>query len=173
MAQVYELGRQRVALSPRHIVPIYVYTYELPDDADTDQIYGAMNRAMRLHDSTAIDFWRPLIWHVDKALQMLPKYTGKLYRGISVRFSEQDYREGQQVCWPALSSASAERAVAQAFVKGDEGSLFFIQSTAGRAISKFSKFPDEAEVSSGLRVLGIQLGTGVWRTVARSNALLI
>ena len=31
-------------------------------------------------------------------------------------------------------------------MKGDEGSLFFIQSTAGRAISKFSKYPDEAEV---------------------------
>ena len=51
-----------------------------------------------------------------------------------------------QVCWPALSSASAERAVAQAFVKNDEGSLFFVQSTGGRAISRFSKYPDEAEV---------------------------
>ena len=144
--KVWELGRQRVTFSPQHIVPIYVYTYELPDDGETDQIYGAMNRAMRLHDAHAIAFWRPLIWQVDCALQLLPKHTGKLYRGISVRFSEQDYREGQHVCWPALSSASAERAVAQAFVKGDEGSLFFIQSTAGRAISKFSKFPDEAEV---------------------------
>ena len=36
--------------------------------------------------------------------------------------------------------------MAEEFVKGDEGSLFFIQCSAGRPISKFSKFPDEAEV---------------------------
>ena len=51
-----------------------------------------------------------------------------------------------QVCWPAFSSASATRTVAEDFVKGDEGTLFFLQSTAARAISRFSKFPDEDEV---------------------------
>ena len=36
--------------------------------------------------------------------------------------------------------------MAEDFVKGDEGTLFFLQSTAARAISRFSKFPDEDEV---------------------------
>ena len=52
---------------------------------------------MRLHDADGVDFWRPLIWQVDCALQLLPTHRGKLYRGISVRFSEQDYRTGQKV----------------------------------------------------------------------------
>ena len=77
---------------------------------------------------------------------MLPPHKGKLYRGINVRFSEREYRTGQTVCWPAFSSASAEQTVAKEFVKGDEGSLFFIQCTGGKAIGRFSKFPDEAEV---------------------------
>ena len=110
------------------------------------QIYGAMNRAMRLHDSVAIDFWRPLIWHVDRALQQLPPYAGRLYRGIGVRFKEQEYKKHEQVVWPAFSSASATRAVAQEFVKGDDGTLFFVNSCAARAISKLSRFPDEDEV---------------------------
>ena len=62
VVKVHELQRQRVTLSPLHVVPIYVYTYELADDGD--QIYSAMNRAMRLHDEAAIEFWRPLIWQV-------------------------------------------------------------------------------------------------------------
>ena len=60
--KVYELRRQRVTLSPLHIVPIHVYTYEL--DGEADQIYSAMNRAMRTQDPEAIAFWRPLIAQV-------------------------------------------------------------------------------------------------------------
>ena len=94
--KVHELRRQRVTLSPLHVVPIYVYTYELPDEPD--QIYSAMNRAMRVHDEDGIRFWRPLIWQIDRALQELPCYKGRLYRGINVRFSEDDYKLGQKVC---------------------------------------------------------------------------
>ena len=98
LPQVNELRRQRVTLSPLHIVPIYVYTYELSDDDGGDQIYSAMNRAMRVHDVAGIDFWRPLIWQIDRALQLLPRHSGRLYRGINVRFSEAEYRTGQTVC---------------------------------------------------------------------------
>ena len=129
-----EAARQRLPLSAQHVAPVYVYTYELPDDSE--QIYSAMNRAMRTRDAAGIELWRPLIWQVDRALQHLPPHRGRLYRGINVRFSEADYRPGQHVCWPALSSASCEKAVAADFVKGDEGSLFFIQCKEGRLISQ-------------------------------------
>ena len=36
--------------------------------------------------------------------------------------------------------------MAEEFVKGDSGSLFFLQSTGARAISMFSKYPNEDEV---------------------------
>ena len=64
---------------------------------------------------------------VDRALQLLPSSKLKLYRGINVRFSEDEYKAGHQICWPAFSSASAEQSVAEDFVAGDEGSLFIIQ----------------------------------------------
>ena len=83
---------------------------------------------------------------MDCALELLPAYKGRLYRGINVRFSESQYRTGQMVCWAPFSSASAEQSVAKEFVAGDEGSLFFLHSAGARAISRFSKFPDEAEV---------------------------
>jgi Zn ribbon nucleic-acid-binding protein len=124
-------------------LPIYVYTYEL---SEGEQIYAAINRCLRLHDHEAIAFWRPLIWKIDRALAVLPPYKGKLFRGINVRFSEEAYRTGRDVCWEGFSSASADKAVAEQFVKGDEGSLFILQSASARAISRFSKFPDEAEV---------------------------
>ena len=144
--KVHELRRQRVPLSPLHVVPVYVYTYEL--EGEPEQIYGAMNRAMRCHDAAGIAFWRPLIWQIDRALQQLPPHKGKLYRGINVRFNAEQYCTGQKVCWPALSSASAEKSVAESFVGGPaaEGSLFIIQCAWGRPISRFSKYPDEAEV---------------------------
>ena len=144
VAKVYELRCQGVTLSPLHIVPIYVYTYELAGDCD--QIYGAMNRAMRNHDEGAVTFWRPLIWHLDCALAVLPDFKGKLFRGINVRFSEEVYQTGKTVTWPAFSSASAMQSVAEEFVKGDDGSLFFVQSASAKEISRFSKFPDEVEV---------------------------
>ena len=77
---------------------------------------------------------------------MLPPQQTKLYRGINVRFSEKEYQKGARVRWPAFSSASAQRSVAEEFVQGDDGSLFFLQSAQARAISRFSRFPDEAEV---------------------------
>ena len=74
--KVHELNRQRVTLSGVHILPVYVYTYELPKDGD--QIYRAMNCAMRNDDRQAIEFWRPLIWLLDRALLMLPPSPGKV-----------------------------------------------------------------------------------------------
>ena len=94
--KVHELQRQRVTLSPLHILPIYVYTYELTGNGE--QVYGAMNRAMRLHDSDGIDFWRPLIWQLDRVLLLLPRKATKLYRGIGVHFNETSYKTGSQVC---------------------------------------------------------------------------
>ena len=55
-----------------------------------------------------IDFWRPLIWHTDVALLALPKFEGKLYRGINCRFDESSYKAGETVCWPSFSRFAPE-----------------------------------------------------------------
>ena len=59
-----ELGRQGEPLGPQHVLALYVYTAELPDAED--QIYAAMNKAMRDGDQPALQFWRPLIWRLDQ-----------------------------------------------------------------------------------------------------------
>ena len=48
--------------------------------------------------------------------------------GINCRFPADAYRPGAPVCWPSFSSASYLRTVAEEFAKGEEGSLFFLQS---------------------------------------------
>ena len=128
--KVCERGRQQDPLSPLHILPIYVYSYELSDG--DDQIYAAMNAAMRNNDNVAIGFWRPFIWHLDQALLALPPYEGKLYRGIDVRVTAQSYRPGGEVCWQAFSSATTERAVADEFVKEVESAWDLCGIWSGR-----------------------------------------
>jgi len=48
-----------------------VYTYELQYDEGTagDQIYGAMNRAMRTDNAREVEFWRPYMWELARALE--------------------------------------------------------------------------------------------------------
>ena len=132
------------------MVAIYVYTYELQPEEEgdtTDQIYAAMNAAMRDRNAAGIAFWRPLIWEVDSALQRMPAFHGSLYRGIACRFPVNTYVAGQTVCWPSFSSASHNKSVGEKFSEGKEGSLFFLQSLSARSIEALSRYPEEAEVA--------------------------
>ena len=47
MLKWQEMLRQGSNLHPLHVAALYVYTYELPEEDGGDQIYGAMNAAMR------------------------------------------------------------------------------------------------------------------------------
>ena len=144
LMKLHEMRRQRSSLSPRHAVAVYVYTYELTAaEEPLDQIYAAMNAAMRTGDGSAITYWRPLIWEIDVALAALPSYSGLLYRGINRVFDRSAYRMGQCVRWHAFSSSSQSRTVAEEFAQGQEGTLFFLQSTSGKCIAAVSRFPHE------------------------------
>ena len=59
--------------SPFRQVALYVYTYELADEGH--QLYAALNDAMRLRTDDSIAYWRPLIWHIDCALQVSAPYS--------------------------------------------------------------------------------------------------
>eukprot|EP00667_Euglena_gracilis_P000047 EG_transcript_47 len=147
LMKVHEMQRQLTRISPRDIVAVFVYTYELTSKLEGhDQIYGAMNRAMRLRDMEKIEFWRPLIWEIDMALTAFPPYKGKCYRGINCKMDPTAYQPGTHICWPSFSSASQNRSVAEVFAKGDQGTLFFLTSVGARPISAVSRFPEEAEV---------------------------
>ena len=109
---------------------------------------SAMRKATDLGDPH-IAFWRPLIWQLDCVLDKLPNHQGTVYRGVGLHFDEDKYRQGNAVCWPAFSSASTQEGVAKEFVekkKKEEGTLFFVHSTRAKAVSQFSRFPEEQEV---------------------------
>ena len=90
------MRRQLNFMDPKDAVAIYIYTYELQYETEEgDQIYGVMNRVMRLRDEEGIEYWRPLIYLLDSALEALPPYTGKLYRGINCPEREPADRR----CW--------------------------------------------------------------------------
>ena len=147
LMKLHELQRQRCALLAEQALAIYVYTYQLRDIGEPqDQIYTAMNTAMRLGDARSIAFWRPLIWAIDAALEVLPDHRGKLYRGINLQFDCSVYKSGHKTAWRAFSSASKSRAVAQDFSTGTSGTLFFLNSVSAKSIAQYSEFPEEEEV---------------------------
>eukprot|EP01004_Peranema_trichophorum_P007941 NODE_670_length_2483_cov_34.441102_g575_i0.p1 GENE.NODE_670_length_2483_cov_34.441102_g575_i0~~NODE_670_length_2483_cov_34.441102_g575_i0.p1 ORF type:complete len:584 (-),score=80.61 NODE_670_length_2483_cov_34.441102_g575_i0:104-1855(-) len=139
-----EISRQNYTITkPNHAFSIYIYTYEAKNG---DQIYAAMNAAMRNTIKDKIEFWRPLIYCLDNALLSLPEYKGKLYRGINLRFPEAFYREGCEVRWPSFSSSSSERRVAEEFSGTGDGTLFFLTSIHARDVRWLSRYPKECEV---------------------------
>ena len=146
LAKWAELSRQHTTLKPLHVLSLFIYSYQLPDEGGSNQIYEALNRAMRDQDPQSVAFWRPMIFYIDTALAALPPWKGKVYRGIDCKFSNRSYKTGATVFWPSFSSASTERSVAEEFAKGDAGTLFFVQGTSARAISACSRYPEEAEV---------------------------
>ena len=150
LMKVREMMRQQTELNPRHIVAVYVYTYELKYDLEGyDQIYASMNRAMRQQppDPVSIEFWRPLIWELDVALQALPSYAGTLYRGVSCRFDSTSYQAGGTICWLAFSSASKTKAVAERAMQGDEGgTLFSVKTVTAKSIAGLTQSEEDGEV---------------------------
>lgn len=95
-----------------------------------DQIYQAMNKAMRLGAAEApeaLEFWRPLIWELDQALRALPPYVGPCFRpGCGGNGRQWPAGTPTQDCQPlpflprlsALSRTSAAGRVCSAFGRG-------------------------------------------------------
>jgi len=132
-------------LTTEHFFCIYAYTYEMP--SSHDQIYSVLNRCMRTQWLRGLEFWRPFIFHLNAAMALLPPVRAKLFRGINVTFEGNLYQKGSTIRWPAYSSASSKRSVAEDFAEGNsKGTLFFIASERAVGISAFSRFGGEGEV---------------------------
>ena len=172
----YEIGRQRETLWPglqqSHVLAVFVYTYELPDHS---QIYSNMGKAIREREPArrrlALEFWRPLIWRLDCALEALqpppsaPQKPLSAYRGVKRKMEDEmgtDAMENSPVRWAAFSSTSADRRApfkfADTAAKDKESTIFLIhygtaddvpvpnEAVLPTAIERFSKFPEEREV---------------------------
>jgi hypothetical protein len=81
-----------------------------------------------------------------KALEKLPVYEGAVVRGTNLPADVlEQYRPGEIITEPALTSTSRDHTVAQSptFAGNTE---FRIWSTTGRDVSAVSTFPDEQEI---------------------------
>ena len=147
LMKVHEGMRQHWPLSSRKAVAVFVYSYELDNqDEQYDQIYRVVNDAMRNRKVAVVDFFRPFIWELSRALADLPPVSRVVYRGINCRIDPHMYERDDIVIWGAFSSASQDKEVAREFAKGESGTLFLVTSTGSRPIEFLSKYPDEAEV---------------------------
>eukprot|EP01006_Ploeotia_vitrea_P016305 TRINITY_DN46903_c0_g1_i1.p1 TRINITY_DN46903_c0_g1~~TRINITY_DN46903_c0_g1_i1.p1 ORF type:complete len:315 (+),score=32.63 TRINITY_DN46903_c0_g1_i1:62-946(+) len=122
---------------------LFAYTY------DSD-LFRRANRAMRLNNTTQIEYWRPFIYWVDKALNAVPSALQpiQVYRGISTRVADilNIYQPGLTVHWAAFSSTSLSWKVARQFLSSGEGVVFIVHGKSCRPIQQFSSYPYEKEL---------------------------
>lgn len=145
------LGPDEYNLTRDEIAAIHLYTQEV--------LYKSLNRALWSTDPGAVRPYWAYLKLLQHALFKLPKCTtGVIYRGIKDPYepiTEQNMiaraaasgGSGELVWW-GFSSCSTDLQAVKTFF-GDTGYrvLYTIENgSAARDVSKYSKFPDEAEV---------------------------
>ena len=138
---------------------LFTYSFELKDDDGNTlpfQIYSAINKVLREfqgNTDATVSLWRPIIWHIQAALEKLPAVPAKVqaYRGITVFFDRRKYARKTTIHWHQYSSASLDSATAKNFLATDrghktEGSLFILRCRDCRYIMEFSRYPEEEEM---------------------------
>mmetsp|Transcript_29995 Transcript_29995/g.72245 ORF Transcript_29995/g.72245 Transcript_29995/m.72245 type:complete len:365 (+) Transcript_29995:63-1157(+) len=139
-----------ISLSDKLVAAVLAYTKERPN------LYADLNEACRTpggHWERLLEHYRDYLYHLDRAVQALPNFSGETYRGIQTVGLGHAYREGATITWQQFSSASKVLLVAIQFLHlrvGSSaqlsGSLFVLQVEAGKQLELCSEFPSEKEV---------------------------
>ena len=126
------------------LLSLRAYSSELPKVG-----YGATNAALRTQDTEALTRLAPIIQGASSALNQLPSYQGKVFRGIRSADIPPDvlaqYVPGKTVTERSFLSSSKEEKVARDFSQSDV--LMVIQSRGrGRDMASTSRSAAESEV---------------------------
>ena len=141
------LDKYKMTLSES--MAITIYTYDNGPDMLEYNPYRIINKALATADKDAIRKLRLYIFYLLKALRKLKKTEAqKLYR--TIRGSrDQTYNVGKELIWPAFTSTTTDKAVAEDFINNFNEEtdivLFEIngQGLNGYNIREFSFHPDE------------------------------
>lgn len=135
-------GKSRVEVSKQCI---YFYTKD-------SFLYYVLNKALREQDYSKLESLGPLCYLIRNYSRLSQDYIGTVYRGIELKSTEiEAYKQhrGQWKTWPAYTSTSKDREMAEAF----GNTLFIIEITdiklsSPRAydIAHLSHYPSEKEV---------------------------
>ncbi len=126
---VAKLQLVQISMPPKLVAAVLAYTKETPN------LYADLNRACRTSGGrweTLLGHYRDYLYHLNRSIQALPNFSGKVYRGIDEVELGNAYTKGQKITWQQFSSASKKLRVALRFLHRDfsnrlSGSLFVLQ----------------------------------------------
>lgn len=131
-----------LGLNREEICAIHAYT-------QAGEFFRVLNASLRSPDRSSIEPWKPFLQLFLRALENLQQATKEraplLYRGVAADLRAM-YRVGTHIVWWGVSSCTADKAVAEAFVglSGDR-CLFYVRSRSAVSVDQCSAIPDEAE----------------------------
>eukprot|EP00667_Euglena_gracilis_P001964 EG_transcript_1961 len=142
-----------VSVDEEHAAAVFAYTQEDP----VTQLYTRCNEACRTTGAKSekrLGLFRDYLYHLDRAISVLPAFVGITYRGVRVLMPPDCYALGKKVTWQAFSSTTRSAPRTVPFLEKDgnqlKGSVFVLRIWRGRDITDFSAFPEEQEVLLGL-----------------------
>uniref|UniRef100_A0A7S4DQ46 NAD(P)(+)--arginine ADP-ribosyltransferase n=1 Tax=Lotharella globosa TaxID=91324 RepID=A0A7S4DQ46_9EUKA len=125
-------------LSADEMAALHLYTQECG-------LYRRLNQALRAPSRKGVKAFFPYLRLLLPALERLPKFSGKLYRGVQEDLRAM-YPPGKKVTWWGVSSCTPKLGVAERFI-GGKGSrtLFVVKPHTAVSIQSFSAFKGEEE----------------------------
>ena len=134
------------------LVALVAYTLD-NKSARESNVYFACNVALRERDTnpTAFNRWKGYLYHLMRALDILPAQALTVYRGVVVPEGldsmKQNYQKGRPVQWRSFTSTSLDLTSCKLFVKNKaRGVIFKLDVVSGRDIQQYSCFSGEAEI---------------------------
>lgn len=141
-----------------------LYTQDSP-------FFREMNKYCRDQDRRNLKPFYPVMKHMLKGRQKLPAFSGVGWRGIRDLDMTQQYKKDEIIWWWSWSSISKDMQQLQKnnFL-GTEGvrTQFMVETTTGMDITRYSAYPDEAEIllcpGTRFRVIATaDLGSGLFQ----------
>lgn len=128
-------------LEPIHIMALYLYT-------SNPTIFYQVNKTLVNWENKNYSIWHPYINCLYQAIDLLPKFTGEVYRAIDYQFgaNPNGYQIGTIFNWNTFSIASKEFTSTIEMINNKRGIVFIIKSKTGRLISRYSKSAADNEV---------------------------
>ncbi|CAF2095766.1 unnamed protein product [Rotaria magnacalcarata] len=125
---------------------IMLYTMEW--EPSETCLYFVLNSALRTADREIVKPWFLYLKLIFTALSLLPTKSGTFYRGVKLNLSSQ-HSQGETFYWWSFSSCTTTINVLtsdQFLGSTDIRTLFAIESTSGRDISRHSYYQNEREI---------------------------
>ncbi|CAF3375647.1 unnamed protein product [Rotaria socialis] len=125
---------------------IMLYTMEW--EPSETCLYFVLNSALRTADREVVKPWFLYLKLIFTALSRLPSKSGTFFRGVKLNLSSQ-HPQGETFYWWSFSSCTTTINVLtsdQFLGSSDIRTLFAIESTSGRDISRHSYYQNEKEI---------------------------